>query len=320
MVYRRAVFVSLGSRPHGHDRFYFNLIWAISQTSTFLLWGVLLFGAFWGLRHIGAPIFLLRILGALAAPSLAILISRHSFFGVLNSPGYYFVAPMIFLAIFILCAAVYGAVLLPRILQPGSTPHLHIHFLVLALFVPYVPLLILHAANPQLPFPTSSARNISAPHYGQIVFARWTPGSEALAVEPFHMHLSPQRGGLFTEPADPSRGFVSLNDDEIRRLRSAGITGSIKVLGSAPLNDTGRLVLIMSQQIAQDFQFATPAENAQVIYIQGAEGWRKLPPEAREAKSTVRMYVPEQRPDVTGFEIKYENGRDYRDETCYLWP
>jgi len=34
----------------------------------------------------------------------------------------------------------------------------------------------------------------------------------------------------------------------------------------------------------------------------------------------VRMYVPEQRPDVTGFEIKYENGRDYRDETCYLWP
>ena len=310
----------LARGPHAIERRMANLIWAISQTDAFLICGAFLFLAFWALHRAGIPILALRILGALSAPSLAVLIGRRFFYNVVNHSGYYFLGPLIFLAILVLCAAVFGAVLLPRRFKAGAVPNLHIHFAVLTLFIPYVPRLILHAADPKRDLPVFTARSSTAPHYGQVIFARWTPGAEALAVQPFDMHLSPPHGGLFAEPADPSRGFVNLNDDEIQRLRSAGITGSIVVLGSAPLNDTGRLVLIMSRQLAQDFQFASPAENAQVIYFQGAEGWRKLPAEAGEAKSSVRIYVPEQRPNVTGFDIKYENGRDYRDETRYLWP
>lgn len=239
----------------------------------------------------------------------------------MNHSGYYFLGPLIFLAILVLCAWVYGALLLPRQCKAGVTPSLHIHFAVLALFVPYVPLLILHAANPQRPLPSPAAQSTPAPHYGQVIFALWTPGAEPLTVEPFDKHPA----------ADPATGFVlfprpevhgadiNLNEQEAPTLRSAGIAGAIKVTGSAPLSNSGRLVIILSQPISQAFKFATPAETAHVIYLQTPDGWRKLPPDAGEAKLSVRMYIPDAQPNATGYELNAENGHTYRNDFQFVW-
>ena len=92
----------LGHGPHGLERRTSNIIWAVSQTDTFLLCGAILFLVFWGLHRAGASVLVLRILGALLAPTLALLIGRRSFFNVVNQSGYYFLGPLIFLAILVL--------------------------------------------------------------------------------------------------------------------------------------------------------------------------------------------------------------------------
>jgi hypothetical protein len=288
------------------------------ETRTFLLWGAVLFIAMWGLHRAGLPLSAIRILGSVSAPVLAVLIGRHSFYALLNQPGYYFLGPIFFLTDLGLCALVYGAWLLPRHFKSNAFPRLNVHWAVFALFVPFVPSLILHAANPRLPDPIFSAGRTQPAHRGQIIFARWTPGSEPLIVEPFDMHSPPPRGGLIPEP-DRGGGYVNLSKEEIEWLRSGGVTGEIKVIGSRSLSESGRLVLILSQQIDAPFQFLAPALGANVIYLQGSDGWRKMPPNAGEAKSVVRAYVPDGKPSITGFE--FDSGTSFvdHDETRYLW-
>lgn len=310
----------LGRGPHGLERRMSNIIWALSQTDTFLLCGALLFFVFWGLHRVGTRVLVLRILGAFAAPALAVLIGRRSFFNVVNHSGYYFLGPLIFLAILVLCAAVYGALLLPRQFKSGAAPSLHIHFAVLALFIPYVPLLILRAANPLRPLPGFAAQSTLAPHYGQVIFARWTPGAEPLTVEPFGTPSTEPAPGFVLFPKPEVHGAdINLNDQETGTLRSTGFTGAIKVTGSAPLHNSGRLVIILSQQISEPFKFATPAENAHVIYLQTADGWHKFPPDAGEAKLSVRMYIPDAQPNATGYELNAENGHTYRNDFQFVW-
>jgi hypothetical protein len=311
----------LGHGPHSLERRTSNIIWAVSETDAFLLCGAILFFVFRALHRAGTSVLVLRILGALSAPALAVLIGRRSFFNVVNQSGYYFLGPLIFLAILVLCAGLYGALLLPRQFKSAAVPSLHIHFAVLALFIPYVPLLILHAANPQRPFPSLAAQSTPAPHYGQVIFARWTPGSQPLTVEAFDTHpaAEPTPGFVLFPKPEVHSADINLNEQEAQTLRSTGLTGSIKVTGSAPLSNSGRLIIILSQQISEPFQFATPAENAHVIYLQTANGWRKLPPEAGEAKLSVRMYIPEAQPNATGYELNAENNHTYRNDFQFVW-
>ena len=305
--------------PRAHERFYITLIWALMQTRTFFIGGVVLFFVMWGLHRAGTPLFGVRVLGALFAPALAFVIGRHSFFFLLDQPGYYFLGPLIFLADFALCTLVYAFLLLPRHFKPDATPRLHVHWAVLAIFVPFVPSLLLHASNPQLRGPIFTVSTAKPHHRGEVIFARWTPGADALTVVPFDMHLPPPHGGLIPEPETPGKGYVNLTDEEAERLRAAGITGGVTVLGSSSLLDAGRLVVIMSQQIDAPFQFVTPAEGTKVVYIQSPGGWRKLPPEAGESKTRVRMYVPEGKSNVTGFELDTGTSPPWHDETRYIW-
>lgn len=308
----------LAHGPHGYDRFYSDLLWAMLEMRTFLFWGFVLFFAMWGLHRAGVPMLGLHALAAISAPVLAILIARHSFFNLLDQPGYYFLGPMIFLGEFVLCAFLYGVWLLPRHFKPDARPRLHIHFAVLALFLPFVPSLILHAANPRLPGPILSFARAKVVHHNPVIFARWSPSTEALAVEPFDMHLPPPRGGLIPEP-DYGGGYVDLTEEEKERLRSAGITGGVNVLGNTNVANAGRVVIILSRQIEAPFQFFAPAEGSDVIYIQTSDGWRKLPPEAGESKSLVRFYIPAGKPNITGVEFDTAEGYTGRDETRYVW-
>ena len=304
--------------PHAHERFYSLLLWAMVEMRTFLLWGAVLFIAMWCLHRAGLPLSAIRILGAVSAPVLAVLIARPSFYALLNQPGYYFLGPIFFVADLCLCALVYGVWLLPRHFKPNAVPRLHVHLAVFALFVPFVPSLILHAANPGLPGPIFGVAWTPPVHRGRVIFARWTPGSEPLAVEPFVTYSPPPRGGLIPEP-DRGPSDLNLSEEEIGWLRSGGVTGEIKMLGGESLREGGRLVLILSQQIDAPFQFLVPAEGVNVIYLQGPDGWRKMPPNAGESKSLVRVYVPDGKPNITGFEWDSGTSLVWHEEQYYRW-
>jgi hypothetical protein len=300
--------------PHAHDRFYLTLGWALRETRLFLFCGALLFLAALGMHRAGFRLSLIRIAGGVLSPVLGVAAGLRSFPKMwLYQPGYNLLVPVLFLAEFILWALGYGVLLLPRHLKSGAVPRLHIHWAIVALLLPPVPLLILRAVNPNIHGPIFSLRRSKSIRFGEVIFARWTPGSDPLTVEPFDMHL-PQGGA----PQLPS-GYTNLNDEEIQRLHLAGVGGHIKVSGMSALINAGRLTLIMSQQVDAPFQFRAPVEGSSVTYLQTSGGWRKIPPEAGESQWVVRLYVPEGKPSVTGFEL--DNGKDAPsdDETRYLW-
>ncbi len=65
--------------PHGHERFYITLVWAMVETRAYLMCGALLYLAGLALQRTGSTLFLIRILGGVAAPALALLVGLHSF-------------------------------------------------------------------------------------------------------------------------------------------------------------------------------------------------------------------------------------------------
>jgi hypothetical protein len=300
---------------HGHERLYITMVWAMLETRNYFLCGALLYLAALALQRMGAPLYLLRILGGIASPVLAVLAGLHDFYRLWYLQPYPLFVPLIFLAIVILDAVVYGTLFLPRHFEAGAAPLLHIHWAVVALLVPFVPSLILHAVNPAVPIFRSGKPAVRLS--GEVVFARWTPSTAPLTVEAFAMPPSPRRGGPFA-PDAPSAS-LNLTEEEVQRLRSADITGHIQVLGMSALPNTGRIVLIMSRQLDAPFQFFVPVEGADVTYLQTSAGWQTLPPEAAESKSVVRLYIPEGKPNVTGFEFDGGNGPPWRDELRFLW-
>ncbi len=297
---------------HGHE----VLVWAMLETRVYFLCGALLYLAALALQRIGAPLYLLRILGGIASPVVAVFAGLHDFYRLWYLQPYPLFVPLIFLAIVILDAVVYGTLFLPRLFEAGATPRLHIHWAVVALLVPFVPLLVLHAVNPAVPIFRSGKPAVRLS--GEVIFALWTPSTAPLTVESFATPVSPRRGGLVFGPDVPSAP-LNLTEPEVQRLRSAGITGHIKVLGMSALTNTGRIVLIMSRQLDAPFQFFVPSEGADVTYLQTGAGWQKLPPEAAESKSVVRLYIPEGKPNVTGFEFDGGNGPPWHDELRFLW-
>jgi hypothetical protein len=287
------------------------------ETPTYFLCGALLYLAALALQRNGSPLFLLRILGGIASPVLAVLAGLHDFYHLFYLQPYPLFIPLFFLAIVILDAVVYGILFLPRQFEAGATPRLHIHWAVVALLVPFVPSLILHAVNPAIPIFRTGKPAVRLS--GEVIFARWTPSTAPLTVESFAAPLLPRRGGLIFGPDAPSAPPSDLTEQEVQRLQSAGITGHIKVLGMSALTNSGRIVLIMSGQLDAPFQFFVPVEGADVTYIQTSAGWQKLPPEAAESKSVVRLYIPEGMPNVTGFEFDSGNGPPWHDELRFLW-
>jgi hypothetical protein len=134
-----------------------------------------------------------------------------------------------------------------------------------------------------------------------IVFAKWTLGPEPLTVEPIVIHPlhHPGTGGVIPEPETTSRN-INLSDSEMQRLRSAGITGHLKIVSEMGANGNARAVIIMYQQLDAPFSFLAPAEHADVIYLQTPQGWRKLPPDASESDRPIRLYIPSGKPSQTG--------------------
>jgi hypothetical protein len=305
------LFEALGGRGHK------PLVWAMAETRNYLLCGALLYLAALALQRIGLRLLPIRIFGGIAAPALALLAGVHNFHYLWYLEPYPLLFPLVFLAIVIFNALAFGTLFLPRLFAASATPRLHIHWAVLVLMVPFVPSLILHAVNPAVPIFNSGKPAVRLS--GQVIFALWTPSTAPLTIEPFAMPLPPSGRFPFV-PDTPSAPPQNLTAQETQRLRSAGITGHIQVSGMSSLTNTGRIVLIMSRQLDAPFQFFAPVENADVIYLQTSAGWQKLPPDAAESKSLVRLYIPEEKPNATGFEFDSGNGPPWHeDPPRFLW-
>jgi hypothetical protein len=309
-----AALAALG--PHGRARFVFILFWAMMETRVYLLCGALLYLAALALQRGGSRLFLIRILGGVAAPALAILAGFHNFYRLWYLQPYPLFVPMTFLAMVIVCALAFGTLFLPRLFKAGATPRLHIHWAVVALVIPFVTPLILHAVNPAVPIFGSGKPAVRVD--GEVIFALWTPGTAPLTVEAFPMPAASGGRSPFV-PNAPSAPPTNLTEQEAQRLRTAGITGHIRVLGMSALTNTGRIVLIMSRQLDAPFQFFAPSENGDVIYLQTDGGWQKLQPETAESKTLVRLYIPEGKPKVTGCEFDSDSGTHWRDELRFFW-
>jgi hypothetical protein len=186
---------------------------------------------------------------------------------------------------------------------------------ILFLSIPPIPILIYRGVSG---YPRQITGATTEQPTFEIIYARWMRGSAPLTVEPFDMHLPPPRGGLVPEPHRPAVVW-NLSEQEIDRLQGAGATGQVKVIGGATSsNHVGRLVLIMSQPLDAPFAFFGPG-SSDVIYLQTSSGWRKLPPDADESTTRVRVYTADQKPLVTGIEIDRGDAHLYRDETRYRW-
>ena len=300
---------------HAQERFSATLLWVVANSTLFLMLGAVLFFVASGARRIATPLPIIRILGLLGVPVAAYFTTRPSLFFFLNQPGYFFLGPLMFLAIFIALSAGYGVWLLPRLVKADHPARLHVHWVILLLSIPPIPMLIYSGVSGD---PRQITGATTEKPTFEIIYARWTPGSAPLTVEPFDMHLQPPRGGLVPEPDRPAVVW-NLSEQEIDRLRGARATGQVKVIGGATSsNHVGRLVLIMSQPLDAPFAFLGPG-SSDVIYLQTDSGWRKLPPDADESTTRVRLYAAGQKPFVTGIEIDRGDGHPYRDETRFRW-
>jgi hypothetical protein len=247
---------------------------------------------------------------------LALLAGFHNFSYLWYLQPYPLFFPLIFLAIVIFNALAFGALFLPRLFAASATPRLHIHWAVVALLVPFVPSLILHALNPAVPIFHSGKPAVRLS--GEVIFALWTPSAAPLTIDSVPMPLPPSGRFPFV-PDTPSAPPLNLTAQEAQRLRSAGITGHIQVSGMSALTNSGRIVLIMSRQLDAPFQCFAPVENADVIYLQTSAGWQKLPHETPDSKIPVRLYIPEGKPKVTGFAFDNGSNPPWREEPRFSW-
>ncbi len=272
------------------------VFYTLMLNPAFVLVGAGLFAAGVLLRRARCPLWLIRALGGVAAAGLAYaLVRRDLYYLVVNArPSVFFFwlwyfTPVAFALGIAVLGFLFGTWRLPRHVQ--LEPRAHLRLL-------HLPILLL--ALVQLPVLVLPARVTSrVPPSPQIVVVKWTPGPEPLTVEAFDMHLEPPRGGLIPEP-QTTGGYLNLRDDEVQRLRAAGITGRLKVWGAmGAVNSSGRAVVIMSHQLDAPFQFFGPAERTGVIYLQTPQGWRKLPPDAGDSDRPFRLTVSTRDPKVT---------------------
>jgi antitoxin component YwqK of YwqJK toxin-antitoxin module len=103
------------------------------------------------------------------------------------------------------------------------------------------------------------------------IFVRWIPGDKDLSVKKFL--------------------DLNLKDEEIALLKEAGITGDLEIRGSSGLGrecKASRAVFIMKKLIDSPIELKLPNETT-IIYVQGDDGWEKIPGDAPTLDRTIRF-------------------------------
>jgi hypothetical protein len=206
---------------------------------------------------------------------------------------------------------IYGALILPRD-AAGQATRLSIRHWAVLVPLALMGLSTFHSSGQQ-----SVAKREPEP---QVIWVTWEPGVDSLAVKPFDMPGSASRG-LLDGPARPGT-HIALTEVEIDRLRLAGATGKMTVIGGVGDEQTsrGRCILILQKQVQAPFDYSLPAGDASVIYWQAPAGWQRLPKDAPASTRNGHLSASPDHPEVTCYDVDTVPPHQPWCGTSFFWP
>jgi len=138
---------------------------------------------------------------------------------------------------------------------------------------------------------------IHDPKY-DVVFVKWVPGPEGLAV----------KGAWDSQPY-----YMHLTDTEMNQLRTLGVRGQLQPwaggAGDLGSPNVKRIVVLMYHPISADVDLPKPKDH-DVMYVQTQEGWKKVPESAATLPRCVRLSYAAPTPQESNASTKYavDNG------------
>lgn len=305
----------------GHGRSQPSELWSTLRYGYYLttsfyfratLFGLVLFAGAWGLRRLRIPRTLIALVGAIAAGVLSFFLA----FDPTRSPTipleFIFAFGYLPIPIHPLLGIIYGALILPRDATSQATRLSLRHWAVL------VPLALMGLSTVR----SSGEKSATAKREPepQVIWVTWNPGVEPLTVKPFDMPGNPSRGWL-DGPTRPAI-HISLTEVEIDRLRLAGATGKMTVIGGVGDEQTarGRCILILHQQLKEPFDYSLPEGNASVIYWQSSSSWQRLPTNAPASTRNGHLSASPDHPEVTCYDVDTVPPHRPLCGSSFFWP
>ncbi len=322
VLYGSLMLLALGaSLRAGHGQGHAGDLWVTLRygyylTTSFyfraILFGLVLFVGAWGLRRLRLPRSVIAVLGTIAGAVLSFFLV----FDPARSPtiplefifgfGYLPIPIPPFLGI------VYGALILPRDAAGQATRLSPRHWAVL------LPLALMVLSTIR----SSGKQSVTAKREPepQVIWVTWNPGLEPLTVKPFDMPGTTSRGWL-DGPTRPGV-HIALTEVEIGRLRLAGATGKMTVVGGIGDEQTsrGRCILILHQQLQEPFDYSLPEGDASVIYWQSPSSWQQLPTDARASMRKGHLSAQPDHPEVTCYDVDTVPPHQPWCGSSFFWP
>jgi len=321
VLYGSLMLLALGaSLRAGHGRGHPGELWGTLRygyylTTSFyfraILFGLVLFAGAWGLHRLRTPRTLIALLGAFAAA----LLSFFLVFDRTRSPTIplEFIFGFGYLPIPIppLLGIVYGALILHRDAAGKATRLSPRHWAAL------LPLALMGLGTVRSVTQPAIAKRDPEP---QVIWVTWNPGREPLVVKPFDMPATASRGWLDGPPRPGVH--IALTEIEIGRLRLAGATGKMTVVGGVGDEQTsrGRCILVMHQQVQEPFDYSLPEGDASVIYWQSSSSWERLPVDAPASTRKGHLSASPDHPEVTCYDVDTVPPHQPWCGSSFFWP
>ncbi|HXY77776.1 MAG TPA: hypothetical protein VEH47_03130 [Candidatus Acidoferrales bacterium] len=239
-------------------------------------------------QRLGMPGYLLRVLGTVGSFVVTLVLlamASSALVGDVTSMGLVFFLGSIL-------SVVFGLFFLVRDERRAPTRPRVRHWLALGL-----PAIYLLQGIVMIAWVRSVGVFIHDPKY-DVVFVKWVPGPEDLAVkgtwdsQPYYMHLT---------------------DGEMNQLRTLGLRGQLQPWAGGA-GDFGspkvkRIVVLMYHPISADVDLPKPKDH-DVMYVQTQEGWKKVPESAATLPRGVRLSYGAPTPQESNASTKYavDNG------------
>jgi len=252
----------------------FFLSWAALGVIPGSIYGSLLFLSIQLLRWIQTPLLFIRALGAISSGFL-------SFYLILGLGWYIAIAAFPVYGAGVL-GLLFGGWLLPRQVARTDIGSALGTKQRLTIFV----LWCLSSTLVVSPFYTgpSCDRDQSL----EVMFVQWRPGSDSLSVI--------------------KKGLTS---EDLAHLKASGITTGELIVNSTfrylGPDQRARSVIVMQRRIDSPVELPQP-NGTNVIYLQEADGWMKIPSDAPTLRKTIRLTPGKHNPRVLQFEAEQECG------------
>ena len=251
---------------------WFFLWWAGFAARSVATVGLVLFVGARILQLIKCPFWLIRVIGALASGFLSLY--------VIAGLGWYIAVA----AVPVYAAGVLGLAFGAFLLLPTSGSKIRQisarHWIALG-----APLMIVIVGAG-----THYVRSLSDQRL-EVVFVKWNELPQDLALD--------AEGGV----------RVPLSGEELSQLRSAGLRGTLTVVGTSTQGSgpNARMVIVMKAQPTSPVILQQPNQAA-IIYVQNSDDWNRYPGDAPVLSRTVDLSTPPEFPTQTHYWVQLASG------------